>query len=138
MSGRLSLGAAAQELGVSERTLRRHIAAGKIEAVKDPAPGSGGSWFIERAIVEALSRRPPKEDADPADEMLPQTLVRLLKRVDELEECGAALEERIACLEREWDAPRAPDTPRVSSPSQSSEGRGRWPFRRKKEDGTPE
>lgn len=130
MSDRFSINQAALVLGVSERTLRRHIKAGKIEAVKDQAPGSGGSWFIERPAIEALRRCPSKEEVLPKDEALPEVLSRLLLRVDELATHGEALEERIATLEREWAAQREGE--REPPP------RTRWPFRRKTKDEVPQ
>jgi len=46
-------------LGISERTLRRRVADGKIEAAKNTSPETGAAWFIERATVEALKAPSP-------------------------------------------------------------------------------
>lgn len=53
-SSRLTVAQAARVLGMSERTLRRRVADGKIEAVKDSSPQTGAAWFIEQATVDAL------------------------------------------------------------------------------------
>ena len=39
---------------MSERTVRRRVAAGKIEAVKDTSPETGAAYFIAQATVDAL------------------------------------------------------------------------------------
>lgn len=128
MSEHLSIHHAARALGVSERTLRRHIKAGKIEAVKDQAPGKCGSWFIERAVIEALRGKPSgreeTEEVVREEEASSELLSQLLLRVDELATHDAALEERIVQLEREREAQRQ------GEPSP----RTRWPFRRKAKD----
>jgi len=49
-------------LGISERTLRRWVADGKIEAVKDATPQTGVAWFIEQATVDALSRPASRQE----------------------------------------------------------------------------
>ena len=61
-ANRLTVAQAARELGISERTLRRRVAEGKIEAVKDATPQTGVAWFIERATVDALSKPAPDEE----------------------------------------------------------------------------
>ena len=135
MSERFTINQAARALGVSERTLRRHIKAGRIQAAKDQAPGNGGSWFIERAVIEALRRCPPKQEekeVHPEEEAPPEILSRLLLRVDELARHGAALEERIMQLERECEEQREGE--RKSEPLP----RTRWPFRRKAKDEVPQ
>ncbi len=49
-------------MGISERTLRRRVTDGKIEAVKDATPQTGVAWFIEQATVDALSRLALREE----------------------------------------------------------------------------
>lgn len=51
---RLTIAQAARELGMSDRTLRRRVAEGKIEAVKGTTPETGCAWFIEEATIQAL------------------------------------------------------------------------------------
>ena len=62
----VSIASAARAWGMSERTLRRRIRCGLIEAVK----GSSSGWFIEAATVHALlaARWCPK---DPAKKEVP-------------------------------------------------------------------
>ncbi len=113
----LSVAQAARALNMSERTLRRHIALGKIEATKDSSSSNSSAWFIARATVEALlafgqkpvSTDEEKEDVPDAlpapcdEEEIPANLALLLKRVEELAACCVALEERVAQLERELE-----------------------------------
>lgn len=63
MSERLTVAQAARALGMSERTLRRRVTTGKIEAVKDTTPETGSAWFIEQATIDALLAPPLKRDA---------------------------------------------------------------------------
>lgn len=39
---------------MSERTLRRRVTSGKIEAIKDTTPETGSAWFIEQTTIDAL------------------------------------------------------------------------------------
>ncbi len=123
-NGQLSVAQAARALNMSERTLRRHIALGKIEATRSSSPSNGSAWFVPRATVEALLASGPKPmaadeekedvpDALPApcdEQEIPANLSLLLKRVEELAACFVALEERVAQLERELELlSRKPD-----------------------------
>ena len=130
MNGRLTLEQTARTLGVSERTLRRHIAAGKIAAVKDTAPGRGGAWFFDASTVRALL--PPTEEEEkedvPASETAtpappqPDEIARLNERLDALGHEHALLKQQMAqVLERLADADEN-NSPRKS--------RAWWPSKR--------
>ena len=58
----LTVAQAAQVLGMSERTLRRRVASGQIDAVKGTTPETGAAWFIEAATIDALSRPAPRQE----------------------------------------------------------------------------
>lgn len=73
----LTVAQAARALGMSERTLRRRVADGKIEAFKDTSPVTGRAWFIEQATVDALLKPPPQEDEQEKEEI---SLVRVEPR----------------------------------------------------------
>jgi hypothetical protein len=74
---------------MSERTLRRRVADGKIEAVKDATRETGVAWFIEQATVDALSQSALREEEQkevepvessapaPVESELPAELVQL-------------------------------------------------------------
>lgn len=66
---RLTIAQAALALGMSERTLRRRVADGKIEAVKDATPQTGVAWFIEQATVDALSKPAPDEEEEQVEQV---------------------------------------------------------------------
>lgn len=139
MSQRLTIAQAARVLGMSERTLRRHVADGKIEAFKGSTPETGTAWFLEAATVEALgassvkcapvlSDEEEQEDVDaPAsgDEVVPETLSHLLKRFEALLDRSAHLEERVATVERELEGQRE------QRARQTTVIRARWPFGKK-------
>ncbi len=111
----LSVAQAAHALNMSERTLRRHIALGKIEATRSSSPSNGSAWLIARATVETLlasGQKPMSADEEdvldalPAscdEEKMPANMALLLKRIEELAACFVALEERVAQLERELE-----------------------------------
>lgn len=124
----LTITQAAPLLGMSERTLRRHVAVGRIEAIKASSPVTGSAWFIPQAVVNALRRPrksaalPSKEEqneATPCDEAMPQGVASLMEQIEVLAARAALLEERIAELENEDESLR---------PSQNAEPRAWWPF----------
>lgn len=139
MSQRLTIAQAARVLGMSERALRRHVADGKIEAVKGSTPETGTAWFLDAATVEALGASSAKpapvlaaeeeqEDVGApvsGDEVVPETLSHLLKRFDALLDRSAQLEERVAAIERELERQREQKT------RQTTVLRARWPFGKK-------
>ena len=79
---------------ISERTLRRRIADGKIEAVKHATPQTGVAWFIEQATVDALSNPTPEEepaDDSPLMSVAPEAPAELTRLRDEVREIKAFL-----------------------------------------------
>lgn len=95
---RLTIAQAARHLGISERTLRRRVAEGKIEAVKDATPQTGVAWFIEQATVDALSKPAQEEEQkeEPADDSAsvmvePEAPAELARLRDEVREIKAFL-----------------------------------------------
>lgn len=137
MSDRLTIAQAARVLGMSERTLRRHVADGKIEAVKGTTPETGTAWFLDAATVEALAKsssqpasmRLLEEDVDVSasrdEETMPEPLARLVERLDALLSRSTLLEERVAGIERELEWQRA------QASRQKAVLRARWPFGKK-------
>ena len=83
-TNRLTVAQAALALGMSERTLRRRVADGKIAAVKDSTPTTGTAWFIEAATVDALlcpsSQSAPTEEEQKEEETAPVAPLALLER----------------------------------------------------------
>lgn len=65
---RFTIAQAARQLGISERTLRRRVADGKIEAVKDATPETGVAWFIEPSTLDALLNPTTGEEQKQEDE----------------------------------------------------------------------
>ncbi len=130
MNGRLTLEQTAHTLGVSERTLRRHIAAGKIAAIKDTAPGRGGAWFFDASTVRALlpptEEEEQKEDVPLSEEATPapsqaDEIALLNERLDVLGHEHALLKQQMAqVLERLADEEN--NSPRKS--------RSWWPSKR--------
>lgn len=139
MSRRLTIAQAARVLGMSERTLRRHVADGKIEAVKGTTPETGTAWFLDAATVAALAASPvvpdqihvveEQEDVDMSascdEEAMPEALASLLERLDALFARSVLLEERVAGIERELEWQRA------QAGRQKAVLRARWPFGKK-------
>lgn len=138
MSHHLTIAQAARVLGMSERTLRRHVADRKIEAVKGTTPETGTAWFLEAATVEALSKAALQPDEnralreqedvdapDPNEETMPEALASLLERLDALFARSVLLEERVAGMERELEWQRA------QAGRQKAVLRARWPFGKK-------
>lgn len=140
MSQRFTIAQAARVLGMSERTLRRHVADGKIEAVKGTTPETGTAWFLDAATVEALVASPvlpdstlaPKEEQEDVkaaascnEEAMPEPLARLVERLDALFARSTLLEERVAAIERELEWQRA------QVGRQKAVLRARWPFGKK-------
>lgn len=141
MSDRLTIAQAARVLGMSERTLRRHVADGKIEAVKGTTPETGTAWFLDAATVEALAVSPvlpdpilaPKEEQEDVDvptsynaDAMPEPLALLVERLDALLARSTLLEERVAGIERElewWQ--------RAQQARHLTVLRARWPFGKK-------
>ena len=88
----LSIRQVAELLGVSRDTVRRRIIAGMIKGEK-----VNGRWRIPRKEVDALREQVRKQDAQPAQDILIQTLK---ERIRELEADKAYLQERIVTLEK--------------------------------------
>lgn len=140
MSGRFTIAQAARVLGMSERTLRRYVADGKIEAVKGTTPETGTAWFLDAATVEALALSPvlpdpmlaPKEEQEDVDvpascdaQAMPEPLCRLVERLDALLARSTLLEERVAGIERELEWQRGQQARHLTVL------RARWPFGKK-------
>lgn len=113
-SAPLSIAQAATLLGLSQRTLRRRVADGKIAAVKGSSPATAAAWFIEPDVMDALlrgARKAPlaQEKGEPApvpslpdeEETAPVALLPLLEWMEELAAQNARLEERIEGIERD-------------------------------------
>ncbi len=104
MNKRLTLDQAAQTLGVSERTLRRHIQAGKIRAIKNRAPGRRGGWLLEEATVRFLIAPNGADEVEEQEEAIEaerQETALMGERVEQLEREAAQLREQLAeALER--------------------------------------
>lgn len=138
MSNRLTIAQAARVLRMSERTLRRHVADGKIEAVKGTTPGTGTAWFLDAATVEEMrkaalqpdEKRVPEEQEDVdtpdlSEEAMSEALASLLERLDALFARSVLLEERISGIERELEWQREQQA------RQKTVLRARWPFGKK-------
>ncbi len=118
----LTTAQAAPLLGMSERTLRRHAAVGRIEAIKASSPVTGSAWFIPQATVSALRHprerviatdKEEQEEAAPCDdEAMPRSVAHLLEQVEVLAARAALLEERITELESEDESLRPSQTPK--------------------------
>lgn len=129
MSRRFTIAQAARLLDMSERTLRRYVAGGKIKAVKDTSPETGTAWFLEAATIEALRGRDVKVEEEPKDvldatddEPMPEVLAFLIKRLDALLNRHVELEERVAAIERELELERQRQSRDLTLL------RARWPF----------
>lgn len=150
MNAHLTLGQAAQTLGVSERTLRRHIQAGKIQAIKNRAPGRGGGWLLEeetlralgapalpgRAQARALVEEQKEQEATPPDaEPEREERALLEKRVEQLEREGALLREQLeGALERMADIEaREDERERAGRGAAPSSPRAWWPLSKSRE-----
>lgn len=143
MSQRLTLDQAAQTLGVSERTLRRHIQAGKIRAIKNTAPGRRGGWLLEeatvRALVSAVSAREEQKEQEEAAPLgaEPEREERALleKRVEQLEREGALLREQLeSALERIADIEeREDERERAGRGAAPASPRAWWPLSKSRE-----
>lgn len=142
MSQRLTLDQAAQTLGVSERTLRRHIQAGKIRAIKNTAPGRGGGWLLEeatvRALVSAVSAGEEQEEQEatpPNTELEREERALLEKRVEQLEREGALLREQLeSALERIADIEaREDERERAGRSAAPASPRAWWPLSKSRE-----
>lgn len=125
MSRRFTIAQAARLLDMSERTLRRYVAEGKIKAIKDTSPETGTAWFLEATTVEAMRGRSREveekpEDVLPSDEPMPKVLVLLMKRLDALLDRHVELEGRVAGIERELKLERQSRDLTLL--------RARWPF----------
>jgi excisionase family DNA binding protein len=94
-SSRLTVAQAARALGLSERTLRRRVSGGKIEAVKGTTPETGAAWFIEQATVDALlaprSGEEQKEDAPVLALVEPERSVEIARLRDDVQQIKAFL-----------------------------------------------
>ena len=73
----LSVPEAAQQLGVSPKTVRRWIRAGKIPAALTPGP-SGHQWLISEADITRVQAAEPAKDPASSSEASPAVVTEAL------------------------------------------------------------
>lgn len=113
MAETVPIAEASRRLGVSERTLRRHIAEGTLRGTQVETP-QGYRWLVElpeSGTLPPRSARPARRAAELPSEDLDTRHAELADLIAALRENSQALRDHAAALRSAQAAPPAPSLP---------------------------